>query len=256
LPSSEIIVYTKFTKENSLKERKTIFKLSPRLQAVAELVEPGLKIADIGTDHAYLPVYLVRQGIIPSAVAIDIHQGPYESALRQVESQGLSDKIAVVLGNGLEPLKEGQVEAVVLAGMGGSTMLEVLKARPEIVAELRQLVLQPMVGVGQLRKWLVENGWAINREVLVEDDGFIYTVIAAVPGKAEKLDWLSRELGPLLLQEKPPLLKPYVAKLINEYENILAGLNHARSREVEEKRLELLEKVNLLKGVVESDFKS
>lgn len=162
----------------------------------------------------------------------------------------------MVLGNGLEPLKEGQVEAAVLAGMGSSTILEVLKARPEIVAELKQLVLQPMVGAGTVRKWLVENGWAINKEVLVEDDGFIYTVIAAVPGNAEKLDWLNLELGPLILQEKPPLLKPYVEKLVSEYENILVNLKYARSQEVEEKRLELIEKIELLKGVMESGYKS
>lgn len=238
-----------------LKEQKTIIKLSPRLQAVAELVKPGLKIADIGTDHAYLPIYLIQQGKSPLAVAIDIHRGPYESALKQVALQGLEDKITVILGNGLEPLQPGQVDVVVLAGMGSATMIEILEAKPELVLKLQQLVLQPMVGVGQMRKWLVENGWAINNEILVKDDGFIYTVLSALPGEQSISDWLTLELGPILLKEKPPLLKDYISKMLSDYENVLINLAQTQSQEVKQKRLDLLEKINLLKGVISSGFK-
>lgn len=199
-----------------------------------------------------MPIYLVQQGIIPSAVAIDNHQGPYESALNQVANKGLSGKITVLLGNGLTPLHTGQVEAAVLAGMGSSTMIEVLEARPEIVADLKQLVLQPMVGVAQIRKWLVENGWKISNEVLVEDGGIIYTVLSAVPGKEIITDWLTLELGPIILKEKPSLLKPYISKMVLDYENILTNLKHARYQEIEQKRLDLVAKINLLKGVMES----
>ncbi|HHU33092.1 MAG TPA: SAM-dependent methyltransferase [Clostridia bacterium] len=238
-----------------LKEQKTIIKLSPRLQAVAELVKPGLKLADIGTDHAYLPIYLIQQGKSPLAVAIDIHRGPYESALKQVALQGLEDKITVILGNGLEPLQPGQVDVVVLAGMGSATMIEILEAKPELVLKLQQLVLQPMVGVGQMRKWLVENGWAINNEILVKDDGFIYTVLSALPGEQSISDWLTLELGPILLKEKPPLLKDYISKMLSDYENVLINLAQTQSQEVKQKRLDLLEKINLLKGVISSGFK-
>lgn len=238
-----------------LKEQKTIIKLSPRLQAVAELVKPGLKLADIGTDHAYLPIYLIQQGKSPSAVAIDIHRGPYESALKQVALQGLEDKISVILGNGLEPLQHRQVDVVVLAGMGSATMIEILEAKPELVLKLQQLVLQPMVGVGQMRKWLVENGWAINNEILVKDDGFIYTVLSALPGEQSISDWLTLELGPILLKEKPPLLKDYISKMLSDYENVLINLAQTQSQEVKQKRLDLLEKINLLKGVISSGFK-
>lgn len=238
-----------------LKEQKTIIKLSPRLQAVAELVKPGLKLADIGTDHAYLPIYLIQQGKSPLAVAIDIHRGPYESALKQVALQGLEDKITVILGNGLEPLQPGQVDVVVLAGMGSATMIEILEAKPELVLKLQQLVLQPMVGVGQMRKWLVENGWAINNEILVKDDGFIYTVLSALPGQQSISDWLTLELGPILLKEKPPLLKDYISKMLSDYENVLINLAQTQSQEVKQKRLDLLEKINLLKGVISSGFK-
>jgi tRNA (adenine22-N1)-methyltransferase len=238
-----------------LKEQKTIIKLSPRLQAVAELVKPGLKLADIGTDHAYLPIYLIQQGKSPLAVAIDVHRGPYESALKQVALQGLEDKITVILGNGLEPLQPGQVDVVVLAGMGSATMIEILEAKPELVLKLQQLVLQPMVGVGQMRKWLVENGWAINNEILVKDDGFIYTVLSALPGEQSISDWLTLELGPILLKEKPPLLKDYISKMLSDYENVLINLAQTQSQEVKQKRLDLLEKINLLKGVISSGFK-
>jgi tRNA (adenine22-N1)-methyltransferase len=138
-----------------MKERENIIKLSPRLQAVADMVKTGHKLADIGTDHAYLPIYLVQEGRIPSAVAIDVHQGPYKSALQQVAAQGLKEKIKVLLGDGLEPLHFGQVDVAVLAGMGSTTMMDILNEKPEVTSSLKQLVLQPMVGIAQIRKWLM-----------------------------------------------------------------------------------------------------
>lgn len=225
------------------------------MQAVAELVKPGYKLADIGTDHAYLPIYLVQQGKIPSAIAIDVHQGPYKSALQQVVAQGLKEEIRVLLGNGLEPLHSGQVESAVLAGMGSTTMIDILEAKPEVTASLKQLVVQPMVGAAQARKWLINNDWTIDDELMVEDDGFIYIIISALPGKQVVTDWLAFELGPVILQKKPPLLKPYVNKIILDYEKILDNLKQARSKEAEGKKLELIQKINLLKGVVDSGFK-
>jgi tRNA (adenine22-N1)-methyltransferase len=147
------------------------------------------------------------------------------------------------------------VDVVVLAGMGSATMIEILEAKPELVLKLQQLVLQPMVGVGQMRKWLVENGWAINNEILVKDDGFIYTVLSALPGEQSISDWLTLELGPILLKEKPPLLKDYISKMLSDYENVLINLAQTQSQEVKQKRLDLLEKINLLKGVISSEFK-
>lgn len=249
----EDLVYTGINqgaKNLGLKERRIIIKLSPRLQAVAGLIEPGLKIADIGTDHAYLPIYLVEQNIIPAAVAIDIHQGPYESALKQVRIQGLADKISVRLGDGFNPVTPGEVQGAVLAGMGSTTMVEILEKNPGLVAEFRQLVMQPMAGAAQIRNWLSKNKWLVNKEVLVEDEGFIYIVIGAIPGEQSITDWLSLELGPIILKEKPPLLKPYVEKKIQDYKNILAGLEQARSGEIEQKKLDLRAKICLLKGVL------
>ena len=203
-----------------------------------------------------MPVYLVQQGRVPSATAIDINSGPYESALTKVTEQNLRDKITVLLGDGFDLLHVGQVEAAVLAGMGSSTMIGVLEAKPEVTASLKQLVLQPMAGAAQIRKWLADNGWMIEDEVMIEDDGFIYFVLSAVPGRQVIADWLSLELGPVNLHKKPLLLKVYINKMLTDYESILLNLERAKSKKAEGKRSGLFEKINLLRGVLRNDFKS
>ncbi|HWI63012.1 MAG TPA: class I SAM-dependent methyltransferase, partial [Symbiobacteriaceae bacterium] len=187
--------------------------LSPRLAAAAAYVVGGQPLADIGTDHAYLPAHLVEAGAVPRAIAADVLPGPLEAARTTVLEAGLSDRIELRLGNGLRVLKPGEVATATICGMGGPLIAEILAAGP--LEGLRRLVLQPMGGEESLRRWLMENGWFLVDETLVEDAGRIYVVMAAEPG-AMDLTWADAFLGPYLLKKRGPLLARYAAILLEQ----------------------------------------
>jgi tRNA (adenine22-N1)-methyltransferase len=189
-------------------------KLSKRLAAIAALVPPGGRLADIGTDHAYLPVYLVTEGIVPSAVAGEVNHGPFRAAGEALARVGLADRIDLRFGDGLAILAPGEVDTAVIAGMGGPTIVEILDARPEVTGSLSYLVLQPMLGGGVVRRWLASSGWHIAAEALVEEDGRLYEIIAAAPGAAEEYEDILHEIGPLLWSRRHPLLRAHVAALL------------------------------------------
>lgn len=153
-----------------------MIKLGARLQKVASFIPNGACLGDIGTDHAYLPIRLAEQGIISKAVAVDVHHGPYQSALKAVRERGLSEVIDVRFGDGLQPIQPGEVDTLTLTGMGGGTILEILSARPEIMQDVSCLILQPQGAEGKLRHELCRSGWRLNAECLVEEEGRIYNI--------------------------------------------------------------------------------
>lgn len=224
-------------------------ELAKRLAALAAYVPAGSIAADIGTDHAYLPIFLVEEGICPRVIATDLNPGPFRSAGRKVEEHNLGNKIELRLGDGLKPLKPGEADVLVLAGMGGNTIREILAASPDVIKTVRRLVLQPMADPGDLRSWLAANGWKISDEELVEESGRIYVIITADPGREETADPLLLELGPRLLEKKDPLLITYMERIIDKYERILAGLAAARSEGAREKVRELEAKLARIREV-------
>ncbi|SDM89155.1 tRNA (adenine22-N1)-methyltransferase [Paenibacillus sp. yr247] len=158
-------------------------KLSKRLQMIAERVPVGSKLADIGSDHALLPTYLAQQGIILFAVAGEVNPGPFEAATRQVLESGLSKKISVRSGDGLAVIEAGEVNVITIAGMGGSLMASILEAGKHKLQGVTHLILQPNVGEDHVRRWLLEQGWKLESETILEEDGKIYEILtaAAVP---------------------------------------------------------------------------
>jgi len=155
---------------------KKLMKLGPRLKTIASFVPRGTNLADIGTDHAYLPVNLLQQRVIAKAIGVDNHRGPYESALETVRAHGLTDMIEIRLGNGLVPLKKGEVETLVIAGMGGKNILEILQSNPPVMEDIRTLILQPQGAEEQVRVQLLLKEWKLKAECLVAEEGFIYYV--------------------------------------------------------------------------------
>lgn len=153
--------------------------IGKRLLAVAGMVRQGSRVADIGTDHAYLPVYLVQEHIAPCAVATDIRRGPVQAALKTVQQAALTDKICVRLGDGLSPVSPDEAEDIVIAGMGGETIVQILSAAPWVQSPHYRLILQPMSKPEQLHQYLLQNGFEIEREFLVAD-GHTYIVLTAV----------------------------------------------------------------------------
>ena len=211
--------------------------LDKRLQAVASLVPQGSCFADIGTDHAYLPVWLLEQGVIASAVAGDIAAGPCQAAQTTVAMHGAASSIAVRQGSGLAVLSPGEADCIAICGMGGSTIISILAADMAVAKGAQRLLLQPMAGAAALRRWLVAQGWCITREELVDDEPHFYEIICAE--RAEKYAARASDageqcyseveylVGPALLRDGHPLLAKHIARQQASLQELLT--NMARS---------------------------
>ena len=177
-------------------------KLSKRLEMVASFVPTGAIVADIGSDHAYLPCYLVHKGIATRAVAGEVVQGPYDSAVRQVRTEGLSGKITVRLADGLAAVEEADaVTAVTIAGMGGPLIVSILEKHPQALKTVTRLILQPNIHAKAIREWAVQHGWALQDEVILEEDGKVYEVLVLQRGSMD-LTEAQTLLGPKLMNTK------------------------------------------------------
>ena len=159
-----------------------------RLKTAADLVRQNSRIADIGTDHAYLPAYLVLSGRVVSAIACDIVQGPLDNAAQTVKEYNLSEKIELRLCNGLHGVEADEVDDIVICGMGGELISAIIDDAKWVKDPSKHLILQPMSAVDDLRIYLAENGFSVEKEVLVKDSGRIYIVISAYYS-GEKLDY-------------------------------------------------------------------
>ena len=257
--------------------------LGPRLRTVASFVPEGSKLGDIGTDHAYLPIALHENQQISKAVAVDVHEGPYQSALAAVKGRHLEAIIDVRFGDGLMPLEPGEVDVLTLAGMGGRTMLDILSARPDVLDSVEDLILQPQGGEGPVRLALLEDGWRLKTERLVEEEGRIYIIM--VYSKAEGWDlaellkkehvWKQRlrpllesgmiraaetefsslihklvwHFGPLVLEARANLL----SGLLNDYSDMLSRrmeqMKKSNSTEIMVKIREVSDELALVEGL-------
>ena len=156
-------------------------ELSKRLQAVADLVTPGMRLADVGTDHAYIPIYLTQNGLVPSAIAMDINKGPLERADTHILEHGLDGKIVTRLSDGLVNLKMEEADTMIAAGMGGGLVIHILEEGKQIVSTLKGCILQPQSEIQKVREYLVEHGFRFEAEDMVEEDGKYYPMMRVVP---------------------------------------------------------------------------
>ena len=200
--------------------------LTPRLRALAALVPDGAVLADIGTDHAILPVSLLMAGRIPRAIASDIRSGPLDSARRTAERFAMQNRVSLRLGAGLETVAPFEADTVAIAGMGGETIAEILQAAPWTRQGDTLLLLQPMTMQARLRQWLAENGYAILAETLCTEGHRIYTILT-VRGGAEPVPRALWEccISDALLAS--PLAAAYIHKQLTREKKALKGLEHA-----------------------------
>lgn len=199
--------------------RKVIsLELTPRLQAVANQVPQGAVFADIGTDHAYLPVWLLLNGRIDRAIAADLREGPLARARETAAQYGVTDKVSFRLCDGLNGIRAGEANVIAIAGMGGETIAAILAAAPW--THECTLLLQPMTSFPDLRCWLQQNHFVINEERVVREGNRLYSIWAVTGGEMEELSpaelWVGR-------QSSDPLRGEYLAMMAEKLERSLRG---------------------------------
>lgn len=231
---------------------KSKLKLTNRLLKIASLVSENKRLADIGTDHGYIPVYLLNEGRIDFAILGDINKGPLENARSEVKRNKLEDKVDLRLGSGIEVLKKGEVDEVIIAGMGGILIGELLEANKEVAHSVDKLILQPMQAQEELRQYLLNNGYVILDECLEKEDFRLYEIIVAkYTGENTHLeDNIYYEVGKKLIENKDELLVEFIENKIKKYNNIISKLGNKDTEAVIAKRNLANERIGKLKELI------
>lgn len=210
--------------------------LTDRLMAMASQVEKGETCADIGTDHGYLPMYLMQKGICPKVIMTDVSKGSLAKARNNVREHMPDVKMDLRLGNGLKVIKKEEVDNIFIAGMGGVLITEILGKDLSKTKKFRKLILQPRTAQGRLRYWLVKKGFNIVNEQLVREGRFICEIITAVPGEADEHlmlgegpDSICWEIPPWVAELKTPLAKELVESKLARENRILTSMENSRT---------------------------
>lgn len=230
---------------NRTNERKTM-QISKRLQTVASFVTDGNSVADIGTDHAYVPILLAKERKITKALAMDINKGPLERAEAHIKEQGLSDIIQTRLSDGLSAFQRGEADTIIIAGMGGALTQKILEGGREVLLGVKEFILSPQSELSHFRHFLQESGYEIVKETMLKEDEKYYTIIKAIFGQMNYTKEVEFAYGKLLLEEKNSVLKDYLQKEKKTYRKIAEQLQSAASKEQEKRKKEILHKEELL----------
>ncbi|KAB0489928.1 tRNA (adenine(22)-N(1))-methyltransferase [Pseudomonas psychrophila] len=214
--------------------------LSMRLERVAAHMPAGARLADIGSDHGYLPVALMRRGAIAAAVAGEVAQTPFHAAVRTVRDNGLEQQITVRQANGLAAIEAAdEITAISICGMGGETIRDILESGKARLSGRERLILQPNGGEQPLRQWLMENNYRILCEELLRENGFYYEIIVAE--RAGPVLYTAEELyfGPLQMQARSPVFLGKWQRMLLEKQKVLASFARARQAVPEDKVQEI-----------------
>lgn len=221
-------------------------ELSLRLQTICNMINNCKTIADIGTDHGYIPIYFIKNKICESAIACDINKGPLEKAKKNIELEKLEHNISLRLGSGFDVLTSGEVNAAIIAGMGGHLIKDLIEAGMEVFKSLDYLILQPVQNPDVLRKYIYDSGFEVIEEELCIDEKIFYEIIKIkYSNKNENIrdfeNDIFYEVSYDLIKQKHPLVNEFIQYKINKYSNILqyiqedSSLANIRKKEIEEK---------------------
>ncbi len=228
-----------------------ILNLTPRLKIIADSIQGFETLADIGSDHAYLPIYLVKNGRVKSAVATDVNSGPAEISRERIKNHGLEQKVSVRKGNGLQVINPGEAEVIVIAGMGGILIGNILDKGIDAAKSARLLIIQPMRDSEKVRKWLLEHGFDIIDEELVKDQDRIYEVIWSQPGEGAREVKEPLLIGEKIIEKKHPLLGEFIYRKIKELEKVMAALEDTDSDNCRERAEECRAMLDYYREVAE-----
>ena len=228
-------------------------QLSLRLSTLAGMVTPGSRLVDVGCDHGYLPIYLVKNKIIPSAIAMDVRMGPLSKARENIRQYELSDYIETRLSYGLRELTVGEGDTLTIAGMGGPLMETLLDECPQVRESFSEMILQPQSDIGHFRHFIRSLGWEIVQEKIVLEDGKFYPMMKVTKMKKQDMPVYTREeewFGKLLLEEKNPVLQKLLNKEMRVRENILNQLGQPGSRTAAKRMEEIKEERQIIEAAL------
>lgn len=225
--------------------------LSKRLTAVASLVTRGNIVADIGTDHGYIPIYLAQKGYTDMAFAMDVNEGPLQRAVENIARYNVSDKVVTRLSDGLNGLAPGEADSIVIAGMGGLLTIRILTDGENVAHSAKELILSPHSDVNLVRTFLSENGYEIQEELIVCEDDKFYFILKVTNGHMEIIDDVHCHYGRHLLIKKDPVLSDYLHREESKRNTIKNKM--LREGSSNEKRLaQLDEEINIIRKALQA----
>lgn len=189
-----------------------MIKISKRLETVASFVKKGSHIVDIGTDHGYIPIWLVEQGVVDYAIAMDIGKGPLERAREHIALYQLDTKIETRLSDGLKELKEGEVDTAIIAGMGGKLIFQILEEGSHVWNTMEQFIVSPQSDLEVFRQEVGKIGFVIQDETMLIEDGKFYTIMVLVRGQMETQKPFEYRYGKRLIHKKHPVLLTFLER--------------------------------------------
>lgn len=214
-------------------------EISQRLRIVGDFVTQK-RVADIGTDHAYVPIYLHKKGNIEKVIACDINEKPLQKAQQNIKLHHAENKIITRLGNGLQPLQPYEVDSIVISGMGGMLMIELMEQSQYVIKTVKELILCPHLDVTAVRKYLHNIGYSIVDERMIQEYGNFYTILRAIQGQQKYDKEIEYIFGKVLLEKRDTVLKEYI---ISEKIRIKKIEQHLYDKQTEQskKRLQQIE---------------
>lgn len=230
-------------------------KLSKRLETIALMVPESAKdglVADVGTDHGFVPIWLVEQKRAKKALAMDVRTGPLQRAQEHIRQHKLEQKIETRLSDGLEQLRPREADTVVIAGMGGELMLRILRDGSHVRQSVRHWVLSPQSELREFRRGLEELGLAIMREVMVEEDGKYYTVMLAGQGSMHYGREFEYRYGGCLIRDKSPVLAELLEKEEKQCGQIIERLEKQDGEAARSRLAEMKEKLKEIKDAYDA----
>ncbi|MBD5806586.1 tRNA (adenine-N(1))-methyltransferase [Lactobacillus sp. 0.1XD8-4] len=228
--------------------------LSARLASVASLVPLNARIADIGSDHAYLPAALVLDGKIKFAIAGEVVKGPFENAVHEIQAHQLEENIIPRLADGLAAIKDkDNIDTITIAGMGGSLIASILERGKDKLEGVKRLILQPNVGESSLREWLMNNRYQITTEKIIEEDGHIYEIIVAEPSIVPfRYSQYELDFGPFLLENKGPIFVKKWREYLQREGQVINQMKQAKKIPVD-KIDQLQRRLEIVKEAIKDD---
>lgn len=237
-------------------------QLSKRLQALADMVTPGLTVADVGCDHGFVSIYLIQKKIAPKVFAMDVQRGPLDRAKEHIQAYNLTEQIETRLSDGLTAMEPGEANALVCAGMGGPLMIKILTEGKAVLEHMEELILQPQSELQLFRQFLREQSLFIVEEKMIWEEGKFYPMMRVRRDAVESAvasDGTDREMrqrlcdkfGPLLLANRDETLKQYLLFQLHICEDILEKMKAGNSDKIEAKRAEVLSEIEDIQLAIE-----